>query len=624
MKRAMGQIRTLADIEAIERVPLAERQLPESTYAMIRQSALTFPDRPALIFFPDGEHYQASLQVTYRQLLGRIHQVANMLADLGVGPTDVVSLLLPNLPQTHFALWGAQAAGIVNPVNPLLSASQIADILRAARTKVLIALGPWPGSDIWEKVVTICPQVPSLTTVIQVLGSPHPEKEWLSFETLVEQYPASRLLSGRTIASDELAAYFHTGGTTGLPKLARHTHANEVFDAWAMTEIGDSGPEDVLLCGLPLFHVNAVHVTGLAPLNIGASIVLLGPTGYRDPGVIKHFWKIVEHYQATSFSGVPTLYTNLLRVPIDADIHSLNMAVCGAAPMPIEVFTTFEQRTGMRILEGYGLTEATCASSTNPRYGERRVGSIGLRYPYQAMKAVVLDQYGGYVRDCQPDETGTIIMKGPNVFAGYVQEEQNTGLWIADGWLNTGDLGRQDEDGYFWLSGRIKDLIIRGGHNLDPAVIEEALYAHPAVALAAAVGKPDAYAGELPVAYVVLKAGATVTEQTLLDYAQQTVKERAAIPKSIVILDQMPVTAVGKIFKPPLRCDAVRRVYTETLSAVLPAHLSWEVQVEPNQQYGMVAMLILAGVPEDQRAPMQKQIARALGAYVVKYQIQWR
>ncbi len=620
----MAQIHNLSDIEEIERVPLAERQLPESTYAMIRQSALTSPDHPALVFFPDGEHYRESIQVTYRQLLGRIHQVANMLSELGVGPNDVVSLLLPNLPQTHFAFWGAEAAGIANPINPLLEADQIAAILRAARTKVLIALGPLPGSDIWEKVVTIRPQVPSLSTVIQVLGPPDPEKEWVHFETQLEQYPADRLLSGRTIASGDIAAYFATGGTTGSPKLARHTHANEVFDAWAITQVADTRPEDVFLCGLPLFHVNAVHVTGLVPLSVGATIVLLSPAGYRDPGVIKHFWKIVEHYHATTFSGVPTLFSNLLRVPVDADIHSLKMAMCGAAPMPVEVFTTFEQRTGLSILEGYGLTEATCASSTNPLYGERRVGSVGLRYPYQAMKAVVLDQHGHYVRDCQPDETGTLVVKGPNVFAGYVQEEQNTGLWVADGWLNTGDLARQDKDGYFWLSGRSKDLIIRGGHNLDPAVIEEALYTHPAVALAAAVGKPDAYAGELPVAYVVLKAGATVTEQALLDYAQQTVKERAAVPKSIVILDQMPMTAVGKIFKPPLRSDAVRRVYAEVLSAVLPTDLSLEVQVEPNPQHGMLATLVLSGVPEEQRAHVHEQIARALGAYVVKYQIQWR
>ncbi|HEX6556843.1 MAG TPA: acyl-CoA synthetase [Ktedonobacteraceae bacterium] len=619
----MTQIRTLSDVEEIERVPLTERHLPSSTYAMIRQSALTSPDHAALVFFPDGDHYRDYIQVTYRQLLGRIHQVANMLAELGVGPNDVVSLLLPNLPQTHFALWGAEAAGIVNPINPLLEPGQIAAILRAAGTKVLIALGPLPGSDIWEKVVAIRPEVPSLTTVIQVLGQPHPEKEWLSFETHLEQYPADRLLSGRTITSDDLAAYFHTGGTTGTPKLARHTHTNEVFDAWAITQMADSRPEDVVLCGLPLFHVNAVHVTGLAPLSVGASVVLLGPAGYRDPGVIKHFWKIVEHYHATSFSGVPTLYSNLLRVPVDADIHSLSMALCGAAPMPIEVFTAFEQRTGVSILEGYGLTEATCASSTNPRYGERRVGSIGLRYPYQAMKAVVFDQQGRYLRDCQPDETGTLVVKGPNVFAGYVQEEQNTGLWVADSWLNTGDLARQDKDGYFWLSGRSKDLIIRGGHNIDPAMIEEALYTHPAVALAAAVGKPDAYAGELPVAYVVLKAGETVTEQALLDYAQKTVKERAAIPKSIVILDQMPLTGVGKIFKPPLRCDAVRRVYTEALSAVLPAQLSWEVQVEPNQKHGMLATLILSGIPEEQRAHVHNQIARALDVYVVKYQIEW-
>ena len=254
--------------------------------------------------------------------------------------------------------------------------------------------------------------------MIQVLGQPHPEKEWLPFETYLEQYPADLVLSGRTIASDDYAAYFHTGGTRGTPKSARHTHANEVFDAWAMTQMADTRPEHVVLCGLPLFHVNAVHVTGLAPLSVGASVVLLGPAGYRDPGVIKHFWKIVEHYHATWFSGVPTLYSNLLRVPIDADIYSLTMAIGGAAPMPVELFTTFQQRTGVSILEGYGLTEATCAQSTYSRYGERRVGSIGLRYPYQAMKTAILDQQGRELRDCQPDETGTLVVKGPNVFAG--------------------------------------------------------------------------------------------------------------------------------------------------------------------------------------------------------------
>ena len=166
-------------------------------------------------------------------------------------------------------------------------------------------------------------------------------------------------------------------------------------------------------------------------------------------------------------------------------------------------------------------------------------------------------------------------------------------------------------------------MIIRGGHNIDPAVIEEALYTHPAVALAAAVGKPDAYAGELPVAYVVLKAEATATEQDLLTHAQRMVKERAATPKSIVILDQMPMTGVGKIFKPPLRCDAVRRVYTEALSAALPAPLSWEVQVEPHQKHGMLATVTLTDVPEEQRAQVYEKIARALDVYVVKYQVQW-
>ena len=187
--------------------------------------------------------------------------------------------------------------------------------------------------------------------------------------------------------------------------------------------------------------------------------------------------------------------------------------------MPTELLRAFEEQTGFEILEGYGLTEATCVSSVNPIAGERRRGSIGLRLPGQLMKAVVLDERGGFVRDCDTGEVGVIVVAGPNVFDGYRNGAQNEGLWVdcGDGrrWLDTGDLGRQDGDGYFWLTGRKKELIIRGGHNIDPAAIEEPLHRHPAVQLAAAVGRPDAHAGELPVAYVQPKAGAVVSEGEL-------------------------------------------------------------------------------------------------------------
>ncbi len=624
MTRSSLPLRNLADVEAIEQVPLEERISARSTYEMIRQGVALNPDKPALHFFLKAEGYAQPVTITYRQLLGRIHQTANLLRDLGVGPTDVVSFLLPNLPQTHFLIWGGEAAGIVNPINPLLAPAQIKEILLAARTKVLVALGPVPGTDIWAKVEALRREIPTLEAVLQVMG-PGDEKEGIySYDALVERYPADRLESGRQIAPDEIASLFHTGGTTGTPKLARHTHWNEVTNAWMIALAGDLGPEDTLLCGLPLFHVNGVIVTGLAPFSVGGTVVLLTPSGYRDREVIARFWKIVEHYRATFFSAVPTVFAALLNVPMQGeDVSSLRYAICGAAPMPVEVFKAFEAQTGIKILEGYGLTEGTCASSANPRDGERRIGSIGIRFPYQPMKVVKLDAEGRYERDCAPNEIGVIVIKGPNVFPGYVQEEHNRKIWVDDGWLNTGDLGRQDEDGYFWITGRLKDLIIRGGHNIDPAVIEEALHRHPAVALAAAVGKPDAYAGELPVAYVALKPGAQVSAEELLEHCRREIPERAAVPKEILFLDRLPLTAVGKIFKPQLRWDAARRAYTEALAPLAEAGIQVEVQVGPHPVHGAFATVTVSGVEEDRRAEVEDRIQEILGRYAVKYRVVW-
>ena len=190
------------------------------------------------------------------------------------------------------------------------------------------------------------------------------------------------------------------------------------------------------------------------------------PQGYRGEGVIPSFWEIVEHYRIVAFSGVPTVYSALLQVPVGGrDISSVGYGFCGAAPMPVELFRTFEKTIGIRILEAYGLTEGACVSSVNPPEGERRIGSIGLRLPYQKMAVVRLDDSGGFTGFAGTEEVGVLAIRGPNVFAGYINAEHNKGLWLEiDGerWLNTGDLARQDADGYFWLTGRKKELIIRG------------------------------------------------------------------------------------------------------------------------------------------------------------------
>jgi fatty-acyl-CoA synthase len=315
------------------------------------------------------------------------------------------------------------------------------------------------------------------------------------------------------------------------------------------------------------------------------------------------------------FSAVPTVYSTLLATPIDgADVSSLRYALCGAAAMPPELIRRFEEATGLRILEGYGLTEGTCVSAVNPRDGDRRNGSVGFRLPYQQAKAVVLGDDGGYLRDCVVDEIGRLVIRGANVFPGYRDERANRGIWIGDGWLDTGDLARIDADGRIWLTGRQKGLIIRGGHNIDPSMIEEAMTAHPAVALAAAVGKPDAYAGELPVVYVTLRPGATATPEDLLAHARASIPERAAVPGEVIVRESLPQTAVGKIFKPELRNDAARRVISAALATELGG--SAEVQVTSDAKFGTLARVRLAG------PPAAEAVARAvLDRYAVRYEI---
>ncbi|CAB3975392.1 AMP-binding protein [Burkholderia cenocepacia] len=620
--------------------------IPSSTYEMICRGAAIDPSAPALSFFATTDDYANPERWTYSELVRDITRTANMLSRLGVQGDTVVAYVLPNLPETHFVIWGGEAVGVVCAINPLLESDAIGELLNASGASVIVTLAPYPGTDLWSKVQAVLHKVTSLKHVVLVNLADHAPDEQRFAARMLQRGECSRLHGeegvrgavpsqiaihdfGEAIArepgvelctphrrnSDDVSSYFCTGGTTGLPKIAMRRHGNEVANAWnAGRFLGESvGPGKTMFCGLPLFHVNAVMVTGLLPFSRGAHVVVGTPQGYRGEGVVKRFWDIVAHYRINFFSGVPTLYGSLLDVPADGrDISSLEYGLCGAAPMPMELLRAFQARTGIRILEGYGLTEGTCISSVNPPLGERRVGSIGLRLPGQAMKALMVDEAGRYVRDCVADEVGQLVISGPNVFIGYMRPEQNSGIWmdLGDGgkWLNTGDLGRCDADGYFWLTGRKKELIIRGGHNIDPAAIEEALHRHPAVQIAAAVGRPDVHAGELPVAYVQLKPGITANEAEMAAFLRDEISERAAFPKGIRIVETMPLTGVGKIFKPALKrietVDALRSALMEagvegaTVSVVEDASRGMSVHVElPDAALEPLATSVLGRFP---------------------------
>ena len=297
---------------------------------------------------------------------------------------------------------------------------------------------------------------------------------------------------------------------------------------------------------------------------------------------------------------VPTAISALMQRPVNADISSIKTAFSGSSPLPVELFKRFEETTGVNIVEGYGLTEATVLVSGNPVDGVKKIGSVGIRFPYTELKTIKSGENG--LEECATDEVGEICIASPGVWAGntYTEADKNKDLYYDERFLRTGDLGRIDGDQYLWITGRAKDLIIRGGHNIDPALIEEALLGHEAVAFAGAIGQPDQKAGELPCVYVELVAGAAATTEELQAYCAESIPERAAHPKYVELVDELPKTAVGKIFKPTLRKMAITRIYDAALSeASCDARV---VEVIDDKKNGLIAKVSGGASDEDVQA----------------------
>ena len=564
--------------------------LPESTYQLLLDAAGAWPDAVATQWIPDPGDYTRCLDWTYAELAGTVTRIANALTALGVRREDAVTLASVNTSMLYAATLAAQAVGIAAPVNPALSGERIAELIRRTGSRVLVAAGPELDPQLWQRLLEVARQA-GMTAVLALRpdgargtppaldpagdapadGTPNGRAPVVAYlDEVIAGQPDSHLAGADLPEADDLAAFVHTGGTTGAPKVAAHTHANQLACGRGIALCSGLAAGEGMLGGLPLFHVNALIVTGIAPMFSGARVVWPGPAGYRDRALYARFWKIVEHYRIAAMSAVPTVYGTLAQVPVDADISSLRLPIVGAAPLPSSVREDFAAHTGLHLLEGYGLTEATCAS-TWTRPGEERPGSVGRVLPGQQIKAVRIGD--GSWADCAPGETGELVIGGPAVFAGYVTDPDLGGPRVSregivhDGWLDTGDLGMVDAGGFVYLTGRAKDLIIRGGHNIDPRVIEDALLRHPAVRAAVAVGRPDRHSGEVPVAYVVPADPGRFDEAELLAWAGTAIDEPAARPKHIYPIDAIPVTEVGKHFKPALVADAAVRAITEALTA---------------------------------------------------------
>jgi len=570
-----------ADLASIEAVPLADRGLLGTTYDLLARAAALWPDRVALSVLPDAARFEHPVQRTFAGMLADVHAYANVFHAHGVRRGDAVALLSPNCDELVTATLAAELAGIAAPVNGSLSQETVQELLARSGARVLVAAGPELAPDVFTAAAELAAagDLDALLVLRPTAGNgpepdplPNVDGVHVAYLATAAQAQPSDAFLGNLPSAAEVAALFHTGGTTGTPKLAAHTHANEVSDAWMIAARGMLHNSDaVLFAALPLFHVNALVVTLLAPLFNGHHVVWAGPQGYRDPALYGRFWKLVEHYRVTAMSAVPTVYAALAGGRVDADISSLRLAIVGASPLPPAVRKNFESTTGIALVEGYGLTEATCVSTLNfPDHS--RPGAIGQRLPYLQMKVVEVDAHGQWV-DLKPGQVGTLAIKGPTVFRGYVTGHGPNGPVlddlgkVRDGWLDTGDLARLDDD-FVHLVGRAKDLIIRGGHNIDPAVVENTLLAHPAVSAAQAVGRPDPHSGEVPVAFVTLAPETVTTAQELRDWARDHVPERAAAPRAVTILQALPVTDVGKAFKPALRAVAAGEAVAEALRGV--------------------------------------------------------
>ncbi|SFA71836.1 fatty-acyl-CoA synthase/long-chain acyl-CoA synthetase [Poseidonocella pacifica] len=613
-----------ADKQSIEaEMSWEARGLPQTMYDFLSLAKLNYSRRPACSFQITSGPTDKAETLTWEEVHAGACQTANLLRDLGVQEYDTVAYMLPNCNEAVLSLLGGSIAGIVSPLNPLLDAEQIAAILRETNAKVLITLKSFPKSDVAQKAAEAVRLAPNVETILEIdllrylsgakrlivpmirpKNKVQHHAKVLDFHREIARQPSE--LKFEDSSGDRVGAYFHTGGTTGMPKVAQHKYSGMIYNGWIGSRLIFSA-EDNIMCPLPLFHVFACHVIFMSAIASGAHVVFPTPQGYRGDGVFDNFWKLVERWKISFIITVPTAVSALMQRPVDADVSSVKTAFSGSAPMPMELFRRFESAAGVTIVEGYGLTEATCLVSCNPPSGEKKVGSVGIPFPHTDVRIIKQTENGPI--ECETDEVGEICIASPGVFAGhtYTDPEKNRDLFYTDAHLRTGDLGRLDEDGYLWITGRRKDLIIRGGHNIDPAEIEEALLGHPAVAFAGAIGQPDAHSGELPCAYVELCDGASVSEKELLDFANERIHERAARPKYLEILPELPKTAVGKVFKPDLRRSAISRVYSEALAhAGVAARVT---SVVDDKKRGLVARIEKTGTVED------GAVERALAAF---------
>jgi fatty-acyl-CoA synthase len=530
-------------------------------FRLIARGAAIDPEHEAIVYLRTALD-PAPVVTTARSFLGLISAAGRWLSENGVGPEDAVSILAPNCTAVSVAYWSAMSFATVHPLNLLFSREAIAAQLAAAKAKILFTPPPGAPGGLFEKVEGVAHSVPTLERIVTL-----PLDGRVAFDDeALKPDSAWREPSPAAASPDRVVAMLPTGGTTGAPKAARLTNRNVVASAVASMLAFDRRPGDRVLIALPLFHVGGAFVGALAAFAAGATQVVPTAASLRNPEVIKNFWRIVEAQRITIGALVPTALGAVAEVPVGgADISSLRLFATGASVCPPEIERRFLAAwPGDCVRQVYGMTEFAGATTQTPHNLGQKPGSVG--FPVALAEVAVLA--GGELHR-GPSPTGEIVARGPQVFAGYADPRHGAGAF-HDGWLRSGDLGRIGADGEIYVTGRIKDIIIRGGHNIDPAGIEDAALGFPGVALAAAVGRPDPYSGETPMLFVSPSPGASIDPAALGHFVEGRIIETPARPRAIVVIPEMPLTPVGKIFKPRLREIAAEEAAREMIEAAAP------------------------------------------------------
>jgi long-chain acyl-CoA synthetase len=530
----------------------------------LEEAASKHPDWTATVFGSIVHQLGGRLmdaKLTYRQLNAQVNRLANALAAMGVKKGDRVALYLPNCPPYVIGFFAALKLGaIVAPNNPLYVPRELEYQLKDAGAETILCLSRFypnvakvrANTKLKNVIVTNIKEY--FPPVLKLLFSLAVEKKeghrvtlaagdrWL--QDVLASAPATR--PNVQVGPDDAAVLLYTGGTTGVPKAAEITHKNLVANALQTREwvarAADPSKQDGILTALPLYHTYAMTTCMNLAMVMGASMILI-----PNPRELEHLLKSIDQHRPTLFPGVPTMYVAINNYPKlhQYNLSSIKACISGAAGLPVEVQTKFQELTGARLVEGYGLSEATPVVSANPINGENRIGTIGLPWPDTECR--IVDAETGR-NDMPPGEAGELVVRGPQVMRGYWNRSEETKLALRDGWLYTGDIGTMDRDGYMRIVDRKKDMIIVGGFNVYPREVEEVLFQHPKVLEATVAGVPDARSIERVKAYVVLRPGQTATADELMEFCRERLTGYKR-PTIIEFRDSLPKTMVGKILR---------------------------------------------------------------------------